>query len=112
VADPIRYHLDEHMDPDIAAGLRCFGIDVTTTAEQGLTGQADTVHIARMRQQGRVIVTDDTDFLAAAHASSDHAGIAFCHRKDFSTGQILRFLILLHGVFNAEDMRGRVEFAF
>jgi predicted nuclease of predicted toxin-antitoxin system len=112
VPDSIRFHLDEHMDPDIAVGLRRYGIEVTTTADQRMEGQSDAAHLLLARTQERVIVTDDTDFLVAAEASPDHAGIAFCRRKDHSLGQILRFLILLHGVYDAADMRGRIEFAF
>lgn len=29
------FHLDEHVDPDIARALRRHGIDVTTTVETG-----------------------------------------------------------------------------
>lgn len=36
----IRFHLDEHCDPAIAAGLRRHGIDVTTTQEVGITPSA------------------------------------------------------------------------
>jgi hypothetical protein len=41
VAERIRFHLDEHMDPDIAAALRRHGIDVTTTVEVGLRSAND-----------------------------------------------------------------------
>ena len=34
--DRLRFHLDEHIDPDIAEALRRHGIDATTTAEVGL----------------------------------------------------------------------------
>ena len=34
----IRFHLDEHCDPAIAAGLRLHGVDVTTTPEAHLLG--------------------------------------------------------------------------
>jgi hypothetical protein len=36
MADRIRFHLDEHVDPAIAAALHRAGIDVTTTVEAGL----------------------------------------------------------------------------
>ena len=36
MADRIRFHLDEHVDPAIATALRRAGIDVTTTVEAGL----------------------------------------------------------------------------
>jgi hypothetical protein len=35
MADRIRFHLDEHVDPAIATALRRAGIDVTTTNEAG-----------------------------------------------------------------------------
>ena len=38
---PVKFHLDEHMDPDIAAALRRFGIGVTTTSHAALLGQDD-----------------------------------------------------------------------
>ena len=41
MARTIRFHLDEHCDPAIAAGLRLHGVDVTTTADAGLIS-ADT----------------------------------------------------------------------
>jgi hypothetical protein len=39
MADQIRFHLDEHVDPDIARALRQHGIDVTTTSEMNLLAQ-------------------------------------------------------------------------
>jgi len=37
----IKYHLDEHIDSAVAAGLRLRGVDVTTTIEQALDGTSD-----------------------------------------------------------------------
>lgn len=34
----IRFHLDEHIDPAVADGLRRRHIEVTTAAEAGLLG--------------------------------------------------------------------------
>jgi len=36
VSDQIRFHLDEHIDSNIARGLRRYGIDVTTTFDFNL----------------------------------------------------------------------------
>jgi hypothetical protein len=36
----IRFHLDENVDPVVAAGLRRYGVDVTTTAEVGLRSKS------------------------------------------------------------------------
>jgi hypothetical protein len=40
-----RYHLDEHIDPAVAAGLRGRGIDVTTSNDAGLLSADDVEHL-------------------------------------------------------------------
>ena len=67
--DPIRFHLDENVDPDIARALRHHGIDVTTTVEMGLRTQTDEQQWAFIQRENRVIVTHDADFLRLASAS-------------------------------------------
>jgi predicted nuclease of predicted toxin-antitoxin system len=57
MADRIRFHLDEHVDPAIANALRRAGIDVTTTIEAGLRTKGDEEHLRFARNEGRVIVT-------------------------------------------------------
>ncbi len=58
-----RYHLDEHIDFAVAQGLRRRGIDVTTPADAGLLGAEDPDHIAFAVANGRVIFSNDPDFL-------------------------------------------------
>ena len=60
----IRFHLDENFPGAIAQGLRRLGIDVTTSAEAGLMAATDLEHASFARNQGRVIFTQDRDFLA------------------------------------------------
>jgi len=55
MADRIRFHLDEHVDPAIAAALRRAGIDVTTTIQARLRTQDDEAHLRFARDEGRVI---------------------------------------------------------
>ena len=63
IPDRIRFHLDEHVDPAIAAGLQRYGIDVTTTVGASLRTQEDAVHLAFANAERRVIVTHDNDYL-------------------------------------------------
>ena len=98
------------MDHAIARALRQSGIDVTSTADAGLLGSDDSDHLAHARREGRVIVTDDYDFLRAAAASPDHAGVAFCHKGRLTLGQIIDGLTLIHGVLTPEEMRVHVEY--
>jgi predicted nuclease of predicted toxin-antitoxin system len=110
MAEHIRFHLDEHVDPDIARALRRHDIDVTTTVEAGLRTESDEAQMAFIRRERRIIVTHDVDFLRFASHSSEHPGIAYCHKTARSIGEIIRSLILIYEVLTPEEMVGRVEY--
>lgn len=106
----IRYHLDEHVDPAVAEGLRQRGVDVTTTVEAGLTGASDMDQLAFAAAQGRVFVTRDRDFLVLDSEGVGHAGIAFWHSRRRNVGQLVLDLVLLWRAVTAEEIHGRVEY--
>ena len=106
----IRFHLNEHCDPDIAAGLRRHSIDVTTTPEVGLLGATDAQQIAFALTVGRVNFTQDSDYLRLNASSTPHAGIAYCHQQTRSIGEIIRGLILVWEIYDPVEVAGRVEF--
>jgi len=106
----IRYHLDEHVHPGIAAGLRSRGIDVTTTTDAGLISSGDDKQIAFAQRKHRVLVTHDRDFLQYHSASVEHSGIAYSHQDKYSVGELLRMLLLLHACYESEEMTGKIEF--
>ena len=64
----------------VAQGLRRRGIDVTTTADAGLLGAGDPDHIAFAVANGRVIFSNDPDFLRLHDEGVEHPGIAYCTR--------------------------------
>jgi predicted nuclease of predicted toxin-antitoxin system len=88
----IRFHLDEHVDHDIARGLRNRGIDVTTTTEVRLLGANDEDQLASATGEARVIFTNDPDFLVLHSEGVENAGIAFCASGTRSIGHIVRYL--------------------
>jgi predicted nuclease of predicted toxin-antitoxin system len=106
----IRFHLDEHCDPAIAAGLRLHGVDVTTAPEARLLRSDDTAHIAFGMQTGRVVFTQDQDFLRLHATAVNHCGIAFCYQQTRSIGQIIASLLLIWEVYEPDEMANRVEF--
>ncbi len=108
MAERIRFHLDEHIDPAVARALRQHGIDVSTTADAGLRTKDDTTHFNFVRSKGRVMVTRDRDFLRLAAESQEHPGIVFC--TTYSIGEIVRGLTLIHEVLSPAELHGRVEF--
>jgi predicted nuclease of predicted toxin-antitoxin system len=110
VANRIRFHLDENVDPDIAQALRRHGIDVTTTVEAGLRTANDITQLNFSRQEMRVVVTHDVDFLRLAKRERDHPGLVYCNRMTRSMGDIIRGLILVYEVLTPDELSGKVEF--
>lgn len=106
----IRFHLDEHAHPEVAHALRRRGIDVTTAAEAGLLAASDEQHLEFAMREGRVLFTNDADFLRMAAKDIQHSGIAYCQRNRRTVGQIVAALELMHLVLTEDQMRGRVEY--
>lgn len=106
----LRFHLDEHVPGAMAAGLRRRGIDVTTAADANLLGASDEEHLAFATSQGRVIYTNDEDYLVLHDQGVKHSGIAYCHQQKHSIGDAIRALVLLWDVLDPDDMKNHVEF--
>jgi predicted nuclease of predicted toxin-antitoxin system len=104
----IRFHLNEHVDPAIAAALRRAGIDVTTTNEVGLRARDDLTHLRFAHLERRVIVTRDQDFLRLA-LNHDHSGVAF-YTSNQSLREIIEGLILIYEVMIPGEMNGEIEY--
>lgn len=106
----IKFHLDENCDPRIATALRRRGVDVTTTPEMGLLHAEDERQVSHATSEGRVIFTRDADFLRIDALGLEHPGIAYCHPKSWSLGEIIRRLLLIWEIYEPEEMRNRVEY--
>ena len=106
----IRVHLDENVSNAIAEGLRRRGIDVRTTPEAGIMGVSDEEQIAFAIEQGRIVFTQDTDFLRMARTGISHNGIIYCQQKTRSIGDIVRGITLIWEYLEPEEMRNKVEF--
>jgi predicted nuclease of predicted toxin-antitoxin system len=106
----IRFHLDENCHRAIAEGLRRRGVDVSTTPEAGLLRSSDEEQIAYALPLGRVIFTQDRDFLKLHAASVPHPGIAYCDKDTKNIGEIITMLILIWELYEPADIANRVEF--
>ena len=98
MADRIRFHLDEHVDPVFATALRRVGIDVTTTIEAGLRSKDDETHLCFARDEGRVIV-----------GATDHPGIVF-YTANQPIREIIEGLILIYEVMTPDELAGQIEY--
>ncbi|MBE9252227.1 DUF5615 family PIN-like protein [Dolichospermum sp. LEGE 00240] len=106
----IKFHLDENVSNAIAGGLRKRGIDVTTTPKQGLIAVSDELQLEFSVSQGRVIFTQDTDFLRLHQVNTNHLGIVYCPQQIKSIGQIIQGLVLIWELLSPEEMFGRIEY--
>jgi predicted nuclease of predicted toxin-antitoxin system len=105
----IKFYLDEHVHPAVAAGLYRRGVDVLTTKEAGMLSATDVEHLALAANEGRVIFTQDDDFLRLHARGQTHAGIVYA-RQQTAVGYIVRGLMLIYQVLSAEEMINHIEF--
>lgn len=61
--EKIRYYTDEHVAKAVIRGLRRRGVDVLTAPEADMLQAPDGEHLRLAATQGRVVVTQDDDFL-------------------------------------------------
>lgn len=106
---PVRFYLDEHVHPAVADGLRLRGADVLTTRQAGMLGASDEEQLALATKDGRILFTQDDDFLKLHAVQRNHAGIVYVRQRT-SVGQMVRGLTLIFQVISREEMVDRVEF--
>jgi hypothetical protein len=101
--------MDEHVPRAVTDGLRRRGVDVLTARVAGMVEAEDERHLAFALHEGRVIVTQDADFLRLHAAGHPHGGIVYAPQQT-PIGTIVRGLMLIHDVLAPEDMASHVEF--
>jgi predicted nuclease of predicted toxin-antitoxin system len=88
----------------VADGLRRRSVDVLVVQDTGRRGAPDDEQLAFASQQGRVMVTMDSDFLILAAQGASHAGIAYAKPGMRSVGQLIQKLKLIHDVLTPAEM--------
>jgi predicted nuclease of predicted toxin-antitoxin system len=94
----------------IADGLRRRNIDVTTTPESELLSSDDLDQLAFAQREGRVLITQDSDFLRLAREGRPHCGIAYYVPGSRTIGDLISRLVLIHAILNSDEMNGMIEF--
>jgi predicted nuclease of predicted toxin-antitoxin system len=109
VGQKIRFYADEHVPRAIIRGLRERGIDVLTVSDAGLLRASDEEHLQFANSQGRVLITQDSDFLRFHALGLPHAGIVYVLHES-SIGETIRGLMLVYQVLEAKEMHSHVEY--
>jgi uncharacterized protein with PIN domain len=105
----LRFYTDEHVPNSVVKGLRLRGVDVLTTKDAEMLGASDEEHIAFAKQEGRVIFTQDEDFLRLHAQGVEHSGIVYAHQRS-QIGDIVRGLMLIYQVLEFKEMKNHLEF--
>jgi hypothetical protein len=104
--------MDQHVRSEVTGGLRRRGVDVLTAFEDGTSDWDDERLLERATGLGRLLFTQDQDFLAIAHAwlgtGRDFAGLAYAHQRGITIGQAVGDLELIAVAHDPEEMRNRV----
>lgn len=101
--------MDEHVRAAVTQGLRRRGIDVLTVQGAEALSASDAEHLAFARSQGRVLVTQDTDFLRLHAAGVSHTGIVYAPQSR-TVGEIIHGLLLIAQVFTPGDLIDHLEY--
>ncbi len=108
------FYLDHHVPMAIAAGLRQRQIDVLTAQEDGRADWDDHQLLERAFELGRVVFTQDRDFLVLAadwqRQRRAFAGMVYGHQLRVTIGGAVQDLALIATLISPDDMRNRVEF--
>jgi uncharacterized protein with PIN domain len=109
VAERIRLYTDEHVSKAVVKGLRERGVDVLTVVEAGKLGASDEGHLEFARREGRVIFTQDDDFLRIHASGKEHAGIVYTPQPT-AIGEAIHGLMLIVELLEPGEMEGHLEF--
>lgn len=110
----LSFYLDHHVPMAIAAGLRQRQIDVLTAQDDGRADWDDDRLLERALELGRVVFTQDRDFLVLAadwqRQRREFAGMVYGHQLRVTIGGAVHDLAIISTLVSLDEMRNRVEF--
>ena len=74
-----------------------------------MLGATDEEHLVFANKEGRIIFTQDGDFLRLNTKRFEHSGIVYAHQHT-PIGKVVRGLLLIHQVLESDEMRNHIEF--
>lgn len=106
--------MDVHVQRAVTAGLRARGVDVLTAQEDGAERLDDLALLRRAAELGRVLFTQDEDFLELAAAlqaeGTGFPGIIYAHQERVSIGTCIQDLQLMAVAMDPAEISGCVQY--
>jgi predicted nuclease of predicted toxin-antitoxin system len=110
----VAFYFDHNVRAAIVHGLRQRGVDVLVSLEDGYSEADDPDVLARATDLGRVVFTNDDDFLVVAHEwlknGRTFAGVIYVHQLRLTVGQTIADLDVIATAGTPEDFVNRIEF--
>ena len=110
----IHFLMDVHIPAALTSTLRLRGVDVLTAQMDGSRELSDEELLSRALDLGRVLVTQDRDFLRIAADCQESgglfAGVVFIHPMRATFSQTADDLEILATCFDLVEMKNRLEF--
>jgi predicted nuclease of predicted toxin-antitoxin system len=111
---PLALYMDVHAPMAVTEALRRKGLDVLTSQDDGTATQDDEALLTRADELGRVLFSQDQDFLRIAagwqRAGRPFAGVLFAAQQGVSLGRLADDLELLLTCCEPEELRDRVTY--
>lgn len=108
----VKLYMDQHVHIAITRGLRERGLDVMTTQEDGRADEPDALLLDRALELGRLLFTQDEDFLAFGRRrqviAEEFHGIAYAAQTSITIGSAIANLELICKVMCDDDVRNEV----
>jgi predicted nuclease of predicted toxin-antitoxin system len=108
------YCFDQHVPGPARDGLRLHGVDVLTTEEDAAKRTPDESLFERATRLGRVMVTNDEDFLVIASnwlAEGRHfSGLVRLRDQYIPYGKLIEDLLLIAEAYEPHEMDDRIEY--
>ncbi|PAW66598.1 MAG: hypothetical protein B9S30_07995 [Verrucomicrobiia bacterium Tous-C5FEB] len=108
---PAALYMDVHVPLSITRALRRKGFDVLTAQDDGTTRLLDPDLLDRASVLGRMLFTQDEDFLAEVvhrqRAGRQHASVIYAHQFE-SIGSCVRDLEIILETATGEDSRNHL----
>ena len=89
----MKFKTDENLPAEAAATLRDCGFDAETAWDENLSGSDDQTIAARVRNEGRILLTLDLDFAnIQAYPPHQHSGIIVLRLKRQDKATVVAYI--------------------
>lgn len=106
-------YIDHNVHAGIVQGLRDRGIDCLTALQDGMAAAEDESILRRAAELGRVVVSQDVDFLAIATAwiteGRQFEGVIYARQRSITIGMAIRDIEIIVKVMDPSEMRNWIE---